>query len=300
MNVLIPDEMMDDSDEYTGRYISKYMDTITERAGLDEGAGEAGRAIGQFVTGWIPALRAVKMLGAAGKVGKWASKGIPANVIASGLAGGTAFAPDHKNLGNDLATVDNHLAGAVSRYLATNPDDSEAKNRLRNAIQEGGLALLGDKVLVPALKGAGGLVGKAIKPVHEWFIDALDVHKQTAAVKVLTKDGTIDAPSKKVFVTEGDTVKIVDDDALLQKARDVVDPVTGKATPSQATVKFTIEKGKTVAQALGDHTEIQDNLRALSTSEERMTYLDNIGKAISDRPKETSQARHSVCSQSWI
>ena len=79
INTLTPDEMMEDADEYTGRYISKYMDTITERAGLDEGAGEAGRAVGQFVIGWMPHLRAVKMLGkvgALGKVGKAASKGI--------------------------------------------------------------------------------------------------------------------------------------------------------------------------------------------------------------------------------
>ena len=179
INTLTPDEMMEDADEYTGRYISKYMDTITERAGLDEGAGEAGRAVGQFVIGWMPHLRAVKMLGkvnALGNVGKKLSKGVPANVIASSLAGGTAFSPDHQNLGNDLATVDNHLAGAVSRFLATDPNDSDATNRLRNAFQEGGLALVGDTVLVPALKGAGGLVGKAVKPVHEWFIDLLGLH----------------------------------------------------------------------------------------------------------------------------
>ena len=288
INTLTPDEMMEDEDEYTGRYLSKYMDTITERAGLNEGAGEAGRAIGQFLTGWIPALRAVKLLGKAqklGQAGKFASKGVPANVIASGLAGGTAFAPDHQNLGNDLAKVDNHLAGAVSRFLATNPNDSDAKNRLRNAIQEGGLAVVGDKVLVPVLKGAGGLVGKAVKPVHEWFIDALDLHKHTAAVKVLTKDGTIPTRSKKVFVTEGNQVKMVDDDALLKKAKQPENDFIG---PLKGTVEFTVKKGKTVAQSLADQTEIQENFRNLRTSQERMEYAQNIGKAIAGDKKSTT------------
>lgn len=290
MNALTPDEIMEDSDEYTGRYLSKYMDTITERAGLDEGAGEAGRAVGQFLIGWLPALRAVKMLskaqslGKAGKAVSSMSKGVPANVIASGLSGGTAFSPDHENLGNDLAKVDNHLAGAVSRFLATDPNDSEAKNRLRNAFQEGGLALVGDKVLVPALKGAGGLVGKAVKPVHEWFIDALDLHKQTAAVKVLTKDGTIPAASKKVFVTEGGTVKVIDDESLIKQARKSKDDLIG---PVKGTVEFTVKKGKTVAQSLADQTEIQENFRKLRTSNERMEYAQNIGKAIAKDKKTT-------------
>jgi hypothetical protein len=281
MNALTPDEIMEDSDEYTGRYISKYMDTITERAGLDEGAGEAGRAIGQFMIGWIPALRAVKLLSKAQGLSKL-GKGVPANVIASGLAGGTAFAPDHQNLGNDLATVDNHLAGAVSRFLATDPNDSEAKNRLRNAIQEGGLAVVGDKVLVPVLKGAGGLVGKAVKPVHEWFIDALDLHKQTAAVKVLTKDGTQKVPSKKVFVTEGNTVKVIDDESLIKEAKKAGNEFVG---PLKGVVEFTVKKGKTVAQSLADQTEIQENFRSLRTSNERMEYAQNIGKAIAEESK---------------
>ena len=288
INTLTPDEMMEDSDEYTGRYISKYMDTITERAGLDEGAGEAGRAVGQFVIGWIPHLRAVKMLGkvnALGKVGKAASKGIPANVIASSLAGGTAFSPDHQNLGNDLATVDNHLAGAVSRFLATDPNDSDATNRLRNALQEGGLALVGDTVLVPALKGAGGLVGKAVKPVHEWFIDLLGLHKQTAAVKILTKNGTKKAPSKKVFVTEGDTVRMVDDDSLIKEARNLEDDFMG---PVKGVVEFTVKKGKTVAQSLADEDAIQANFRSLRSSEERMEYATNLGKAIASDTTSTT------------
>ena len=286
MNLITPDEIMDDSDEYTGRYISKYMDTITERSGLDEGAGEAGRAIGQFMIGWLPSLRAVKLLSKAQGLSKL-GKGVPANVVASALSGGTAFSPDHQNLGNDLATVDNHLAGAVSRFLATNPDDSEAKNRLRNAIQEGGLAVVGDKVLVPALKGAGGLIGKALKPVNEWFVETLDLQRQATAVKVLTKDGTQKAPSKKVFVTEGDTVKVVDDESLIKEARQVGDEFIG---PVKGAVEFTVKKGKTVAQALADQTEIQENFRKLRTSEERMEYAQNIGKAIAKegQTKETT------------
>ena len=292
INTLVPDEIVGDADEYTGRYISKYMDTITERAEF-EGAGEAGRAVGQFIIGWMPHLRAVKMLGKvqslgkAGKAARWAAKGTPANVIASALAGGTAFAPDHQNLGNDLATIDNHLAGAVSRAIATNPNDPDWKNRLRNAMQEGGLAVVGDKVLVPALKGIAGLVGKSVKPVHEWFIDTLEVHKQSAAVKVLTKDGTIKAASKKVMITkaDGSTAMIDDSDAIAQ-ARKLADQPTKQTLKGE--VKFTVKKDKTLAQSLADDDAIQANIRALPDMKARQDYIDSIGETMKGRPKEST------------
>lgn len=289
MNTMIPDSIMGDADEYTGRYIGKYMDTVSKRFGLEgDGGADAGRAIGQFIIGWIPALRAVKLLSKAQGLSKL-GKGIPANVLASTLAGGTAYAPDHQNLGNDLAKIDNHLAGAVSRAIATNPNDPDWKNRLRNALQEGGLAVVGDKILLPLIKGAGKATGAAVKPVHEWFIDALDLHKQAAAVKTITKSGTVESKSVKVLVTdEKGMVQAVDPQATAIEAKAGIDSLGVGAQTSKATVKFTIKDDQTIAQAIGDGKAIEENMLGMSTMSERLDYATSLSEQIGQAsPKGT-------------
>ena len=104
---------------------------------------------------------------------------------------------------------------------------------------------------------------------------------------MLTKDGTIPVPSKKIFVTEGDQMRVLDDESLIKEARKVDNEFIG---PIKGAVEFTVKKGKTVAQSLADQTEIQENFRNLRTSEERMEYAENIGKAIAEdsKTKETT------------
>mgnify|MGYP003650987397 CR=1 FL=1 len=299
LNALIPDSIMGDSDEYTGRYISKYMDMVSKRTNLKgEPAGAAGRAIGQFLTGWHPALKAVKLLSRAktlGSVGQKISKGMPANFLASSLAGATAYSPNYENLANDLSVVDNHLAGAVSRALATNPNDPEWKNRLRNALVEGGLAGFGDvavKTLAPVARGVGGLTKQAVKPVSEWFIDTLDLHKQSLAFKTATKNGLVGTKdlaghkgTKVLQLGKDDVMRAVDD--VPQIAKEAVDKATGKPKPT-GTLIFTLKGNQTVKEAIGDGVGIQENMVKLETVGDKMKYANSLMDTITKKTKKSS------------
>ena len=300
LNTLIPDSIMDDADEYTGRYISQYMDMVSERTNLKgDTAGMAGQAVGQFLTGWFPALRAVKLLASAqklGSIGQKMSKGMPANILASTLAGGTAYSPNHENLANDLAVVDNHLAGAVSRALATDPNDPDWKNRLRNAMVEGGLAGFGDvtvKALTPLAKGIAGTTKHAVKPVSDWFIDTLDLHKQSLAFKAATKNGV--AGTKDVAGSKSTKILQLGDDDVMQavddipkQARQAIDEATGKPKPV-GTLVFELKKDQTIRNAIGDGVDIQENMMKLETLDDRMAYANDLMNKISTRPKETTK-----------
>ena len=277
-------------EEYTGRYISKYMDTITQREGIyGNGVVEAGRGIGQFVTGWVPHLRALQLIGKAGKLGKagdYISKGIPANFIASSLAGGTAFAPDHQNIGNDLANVDNYLAGAVSEALATDPNDPEWQNRLRNALQEGGLALAGDKILVPALKGAGGLASQVVKPVHEWFIDFLGLQKQVH-VATMKEKAISPRKSKKILTIDENGQTQVIDEIIDTDAIDALGESVGRVKPSGSVI-FKIADDKTMEQAVGDGSDVIQQFTELNTLDERMELMNDMIEKITPKVKEST------------
>ena len=286
---------------YTGRHLSKYMHDIQKRHKLNGDAANAGVSLGQFIAGFLPSLFATQGLGVGlkgaqlgGKAlergvrgfGDWISKGSPANVIASFMAGATAYSPNHKNLGNDLATVDNYLAGEVSRYLATNPNSPESVNRLRNALQEAGLAIFGDTVVAPIIKGGVKIAGQAIKPVHELFIKALDVHKQSVGVKVLTNNGTVNQAGKKVMLTGKDGMQqIVDEEKAVLNARTDLSltPKTQKAE-----LIFKVPANKTVAQALADNESIQNNILALPDMQTRQAYLTSITDTLEKLPKQTT------------
>jgi len=287
---------------YTGRHLSHYMHSLQKLYGLDSPAAEAGVDIGQFIAGYLPSLFATRGLGGVLKTAKlggkglekkvsgfgdWMSKGTPANVIASVMSGATAYSPDHHNIGNSLAKVDNYLVGEISRALATDPNDPEWKNRLRNAMQEGGLALLGDKVIAPFIKGSVGLAGRAIKPVHELFLDVLDVHRQSTGVKVLTKNGTINQAGKKVLTTDKDGIsKVVDEEKLVLDARTDL-----SLTPAMqnAELVFKVPTNKTLAQALADHEAIQTNILALPDMQTRQAYLQSMTETLDKLPKQTTQ-----------
>ena len=288
-------------EEYTGRYISKYMDSITQREGIyGNGVVEAGRGIGQFVTGWVPALRAIQILGKAqkiGKVGQKLTQGIPANVIASSLSGATAFAPDHHNIGNDLSTVDNYLAGAVSEALATDPNDPEWKNRLRNALQEGGLALAGDKILVPAVKGIGSVASKVVKPVHEWFVDFLDLQKQVHVSNIKEK-GVPQRKGKKILTQNEDGEFVVEDEIIDTTAIDELSESVGRTKPSgvvvtpegrwkPSSVTFKIAKDQTMEKAVGDGSAFLNQFQELNTLDERMELMNDMINKIAPKVKES-------------
>jgi len=202
-----------DSPEYEAKYITNYMDKLEQR-GI---AGEVARSIGQFMIGWMPwtrgigwmakgleGVKATQKIGSAMAGGTRAGK-ISSNFLASSLSGGTAFSPNHENLANMLQGLDGYSKGAVSEFFATNPNDPDWKNRLRNALQEGGFSLLGDTVLVPAVKGiARGIKGVAGDPLDK-LVDQLAVLAHTNANKVKQKYDILGRGKTDISIKEGKT-----------------------------------------------------------------------------------------------
>lgn len=90
------------------------------------------RGVSQFLTGFIPAMKAGKAIG----VGNQAVRAMGAGAVTDAFA----FDPHEERLSNLIEKYPD-LNNPVTEYLAANPDDTEAEGRFKNAIE--GLALGG-------------------------------------------------------------------------------------------------------------------------------------------------------------
>lgn len=116
-------------------------------------APEAGSVTGglirdtaEFLTGFLPAMRAAKAIG----FGKAAG-----SVAAGSAASATVMDPMQQNLSN-LVEKYPALHNPVTDYLATKPDDSEGESRFKKAVEGAGLGALteGFVLAVRALRAA--------------------------------------------------------------------------------------------------------------------------------------------------
>lgn len=91
------------------------------------------RGVSQFVFGFIPLLKGLKMAAGAKTAGSALLKFYQTEV-AAGLATTLVFDPAEQNLS---ALIEEYLplAKPVTKFLATNPDDSDATNRLKTAVE---------------------------------------------------------------------------------------------------------------------------------------------------------------------
>ena len=311
-NMLVPD-FIDGGNEYEGRYLSEYVDAAMKARSLHgNGVAEAGRSIAQFMLGWIPLVRGVKYaaLSAKGvkglkKAGEYVEGVVPTNIIASALTGAAAFSPAHKNIGNDLQTVDNYLAGAVSRALATDPNDPEWKNRLRNAMQEGGLAIAGDKILMPLVKGAAGAIGAAgkavgegmgsvmesqyIAPVHEKFIEMLGLVKASTRGEAAKRLG-IRANSRTVASIKDGKVEIRPNK---QRLDDEAAELGSVPEPHKGTEFLEIEvpKGKSasaVIEAMDSSGELGKRFASAETLDDKWAVANDVARLLKEDKSKTS------------
>jgi hypothetical protein len=182
-----------------------------------EGLANFAYATTEFLTGFIPALKAVRGLSGAAALTK-------AGMIAEGAAAGAAGAffsldPKEERLSNMLN--DNLPAWAknpVSEYLAADPMDSAIEGRFKNSLENAALGVVGDV----ALNG----IFKAIKAAKSHFVEngvnPLDALKFSTDKKIATES----------IKTELDNIIVAADDAA-------------KAGGTQAEVK--------VSKELGDH-----------------------------------------------
>jgi len=112
-------------------------DEVTEESFIttDEPRTTTGgliRGVSQFVTGFLPATKAIKAAGVTGKLATAAGAGA--------LTDAFAFDPHEDRLSN-LIQENEALANPVTEFLAAEPDDSDAEGRFKNALEGLGLGL---------------------------------------------------------------------------------------------------------------------------------------------------------------
>lgn len=134
--------------------------------------GAGVRAISQFLTGFIPALRGVKALGVTG---------VAAPATAGAIADATVFDPQEERLSNLIQDVPS-LQNPITEYLAAGSEDTDAEGRFKNAVE--GLALGGaaDSLIqgVRLVKSRRALVEAAEaegKPVEQMIEEAMATMK---------------------------------------------------------------------------------------------------------------------------
>lgn len=143
-------------------------------ATTDEARSTTGgliRGVSQFVTGFIPALKGAKVAGITNKT---------ARVMGAGAATDAfAFDPHEERLAN-LVEDFPALSNPVARYLESDPDDSDAEGRFKNAIEGMGLGLAMDGFVKTVKVLRAGRIEKAAE--RQMIVDK-DAAKKLAEVE---------------------------------------------------------------------------------------------------------------------
>ncbi|WP_143540455.1 hypothetical protein [Rhodovulum sulfidophilum] len=92
-------------------------------------AGQMTEGVTQFLVGFIPAVRAVRLVGAVRVVGSTGTY-----MAAGAIADATVFDPHEQRLAN-LVQRYPKLRNPITEYLASDPGDSAAEGRLKNALE---------------------------------------------------------------------------------------------------------------------------------------------------------------------
>ena len=101
-------------------------------SGLDRPGGTAGQiteGVTQFLVGFIPAVRAVRLVGASTVIGQTGTY-----MAAGAIADATVFDPHEQRLAN-LVQQYPQLRNPVAEFLASDPSDTAAEGRLKNALE---------------------------------------------------------------------------------------------------------------------------------------------------------------------
>ena len=88
--------------------------------------GQGVRSVSQFLTGFIPALRGAKALGVGGKI---------TQAAAAGAVADAAVFDAHEERLSDMVQQVPALQNPLTEYLASDPTDSEAEGRFKNAVE---------------------------------------------------------------------------------------------------------------------------------------------------------------------
>ena len=217
--------------------VGQFNVDLPDVAAPESTTGTLIRGTSQFLTGFLPALKATKVLGIGGTIAK--------GMVAGAAADATVFDPMDDNVSNLIQQFP-VLQNPVTEYLAAAPEDSEATGRFKKVLEGLGLGVASEglaigfgafKKLKGVAKGADDVAGAAkaseVKPKrpHEMSRDEYDMMAQekikadpNAATELpqyddmmaqALKDGKVTRAADGLFDAVGAEPRI--DDRLLAK-----------------------------------------------------------------------------------
>lgn len=130
--VRVNGEMVWMNTEEKQAHIERYGYQEALDLGIDRPTGTAGRmteGVTQFLIGFIPAVRVVRLVKGAAVIGSTGQY-----MVAGAIADATVFDPHERRLSN-LVEEFPQLKNPVSEYLASAPEDTAAEGRLKNALE---------------------------------------------------------------------------------------------------------------------------------------------------------------------
>lgn len=147
--------------------------------------GDAIRSISQFITGFIPALKAVKGISAGGKALS-GLKGVMQTEAAAAISAALVFDPHEERLSNLVESVP-ALQNPLTDYLQAKPDDSAAEGRLKNALEGLGMGAVSELLVrgVRAIKA--NRIEKGLEPTEP-------ASSQVSVIEERLSDAGPDAP----------------------------------------------------------------------------------------------------------
>jgi hypothetical protein len=242
----------------------------------DSVTGGLVRGVAQFLTGFIPAMKGLKGLGAAG--------GLKTAAGAGAIADATVFDPFEERLSNLIQEYP-ALQNPLTDYLEAHPDDSEAEGRFKNALE--GL-------------GVGGLIdtfAKGIKVMREGRKANVEakVQRQKDAKLQRQVDEEVDAELKGEPTTEQRVSSALGDgdDAVVPKTiskktanKFINDPVTDTDTAININMSR-IDSEDDVKDVIRQTSElfsdtIEKSRRGKISLDETEKLADNLGMSVSD------------------
>tara|TARA_B100001059_G_scaffold236058_1_gene284459 strand:- start:76 stop:3318 length:3243 start_codon:yes stop_codon:yes gene_type:complete len=164
--------------------------------------GQGVRSVSQFLTGFIPALKGTKALGVGGKI---------VQATAAGAVADAAVFDAHEERLSDMAQEVPRLQNPLTEYLASDPTDSEAEGRFKNAVE--GLFI-------------GGAIDGLVKGVK--LIKSHRAAKSAAEAEGKTVAETIEADKAKTVEEEQEFIPFQEAAAEKSVELKVPDFKTGK------------------------------------------------------------------------
>lgn len=212
------------------------------------------RGAAQFLSAFVPAGRVLKAGKAAGPLARAA-----VDAAKGGIAGFAAFGAHEKGLA-DLMEEYPKLANPISKFLASAPDDTAAEGRLKHALEQAGIGVLADGVVM-----ALGAMAKS-RAVNNM-------------ANYLLKERGLVETSKEIHPTEMNVLGDTADAVLVREAEEKLDAAV------EATAK---DKPANVRGKLTKSPQFEINFARINTPEDVKTVLQ---KMATRHAKDIEEAR---------